>query len=75
MLCPHCGANHAPKKVSDEGQKSRVLDMRHNDAGIRRRRVCSACGKRFTTREVAETSPPPDVQYVRLDLARTEGAD
>lgn len=40
MKCPAC---HAPD--------SRVLDSRPRDYGVRRRRQCSACGHRFTTRE------------------------
>ena len=34
-----------------------VTDTRHSDGGIRRRRICSGCGYRFTTRETADTLP------------------
>ncbi len=40
MQCPHCG--HAD---------SRVVDTRTTSDGIRRRRECLACRKRFTTYE------------------------
>lgn len=40
MKCPHC---------SDAN--SRVIDTRATGDGIRRRRECEACGKRFTTYE------------------------
>ena len=48
MLCPFC-------KKGD----SRVIDSRSADDGnsIRRRRECSACGRRFTTYEVVEKTP------------------
>ena len=48
MKCPKCG--HAD---------SHVIDSRQSNEGnsIRRRRACSACGKRFTTYEVVETAP------------------
>ena len=48
MKCPVC--NH---------QDSRVLDSRPIDdaTSIKRRRECSACGKRFTTYEVIDTVP------------------
>lgn len=48
MKCPFCG-------IID----SRVIDSRSADDGnsIRRRRECSACGKRFTTYETVETIP------------------
>ena len=38
---------------------SRVLDSRpvEDDASIKRRRECTACGKRFTTYEMIETVP------------------
>jgi transcriptional repressor NrdR len=40
MKCPHCGED-----------RSRVIDTRTTGDGIRRRRVCEACTKRFTTYE------------------------
>ena len=48
MRCPYC-------KQLD----SRVIDSRGADDGnsIRRRRECTACGRRFTTYEVVEKMP------------------
>lgn len=48
MKCPFCGT-----------ADSRVIDSRSADDGnsTRRRRECSACGKRFTTYETIETVP------------------
>lgn len=45
MLCPSC----------NEGD-NKVIDSRLTEAGtaIRRRRVCQACGRRFTTKERVE---------------------
>jgi transcriptional repressor NrdR len=40
MKCPHCGT-----------EESRVLDTRPIDNGIRRRRECEGCHRRFTTYE------------------------
>lgn len=40
MKCPHCGED-----------RSRVIDTRTTGDGIRRRRACETCGKRFTTYE------------------------
>lgn len=48
MRCPRCA--HASDRVVD----SRLADQ--GDA-IRRRRVCEACGHRFTTYERMETAP------------------
>lgn len=45
MRCPFC--DHEETNVKD----SRPVD---DDAAIRRRRECPACGKRFTTREKVE---------------------
>ena len=47
MICPFCHVND-----------DRVIDSRTSDAGkaIRRRRVCNACGKRFTTYERFESA-------------------
>ncbi len=48
MKCPYC--------ASDD---TRVIDSRPADdnTSIRRRRICDACGKRFTTYEKVETIP------------------
>ena len=48
MKCPYC--NHLDTKVID----SRPID---DGTAIRRRRICDACGKRFTTYEKVETIP------------------
>lgn len=41
MTCPKC-----------QGQESRVTDKREGGNGLRRRRMCCACGYRWTTYEV-----------------------
>ena len=48
MRCPYCGK-----------EDTRVIDSRpaDGDTSIRRRRICDACGKRFTTYEKIETIP------------------
>lgn len=48
MKCPYCGK-----------EDTRVIDSRpaDGDTSIRRRRICDACGKRFTTYEKIETIP------------------
>jgi transcriptional repressor NrdR len=48
MKCPFCGVFN-----------TRVIDSRpsEDNASIRRRRQCDACGKRFTTYEKVETIP------------------
>ena len=48
MRCPFCGTD-----------KDRVVDSRPSDDGatIRRRRACTACGRRFTTFERVEEAP------------------
>lgn len=48
MKCPFCGKD-----------ETRVIDSRPADdnSSIRRRRLCDACGKRFTTYEKVETLP------------------
>ena len=46
MRCPYC---------SDKDSK--VTDSRVNDAGIRRRRECLNCQRRFTTHERVQTAP------------------
>ena len=45
MKCPHCGHT-----------QSRVIDTRSAGDGIRRRRLCKQCGKRFTTYEQVSTA-------------------
>jgi transcriptional repressor NrdR len=47
MKCPHCG-----------GKDSRVVDTREAGDGIRRRRECQDCNKRFTTYERVALSSP-----------------
>ena len=46
MRCPYC---------SD--RSSRVTDSRTNDVGIRRRRECLNCQRRFTTHERVQSTP------------------
>ena len=48
MKCPYCGK-----------EDTRVIASRpaDGDTSIRRRRICDACGKRFTTYEKIETIP------------------
>jgi len=46
MRCPYCNEN-----------RSRVIDTRETSSGIRRRRKCLACGKRFTTYERVVAGP------------------
>ncbi len=49
MRCPHC--------LSDQGTK--VIDTTHdNRGGVRRRRECKACKKRFSSYERAILSTP-----------------
>lgn len=43
MKCPNCGY-----------EETKVIDSRHMDSKIRRRRGCGECGYRFTTFEMAE---------------------
>lgn len=42
MECPYCG-----------NARTRVIDTTRNARGVRRRRMCKACGKRFSTVERA----------------------
>ena len=57
MKCPFCG-----------DEESKVVDSRHNDdGGIRRRRECLACQRRFTTYEVVESLP---IYVVKRDGSR-----
>ncbi len=59
MKCPHCGKN------SDQ-----VINSREGDgaAFVRRRRLCKACGARFTTYERVEESS--DLFVVKRDGRR-----
>ncbi|MEM7342989.1 MAG: hypothetical protein AAF485_01990 [Chloroflexota bacterium] len=45
MKCPHC-----------ESDQSKVIDTRSNEDGIRRRRQCLGCRKRYSTMEYAPQS-------------------
>ena len=48
MVCPYC-----------EGTRTKVIDTTHDTrGGVRRRRECLACGKRFTTYERSILSAP-----------------
>ncbi len=60
MLCPFCHRDD-----------DRVIDSRSTEAGavVRRRRVCNACHKRFTTYERAETDTR--LMVVKKDGTRT----
>lgn len=59
MRCPYC------KEINSD----KVIDSRLSEAGevIRRRRVCMACNRRFTTKERAE-------QDVKLMVIKRDGA-
>ena len=58
MKCPFCSQ-----------ENTRVIDSRPADdnSSIRRRRLCDACGKRFTTYEKIETIP---VMVIKKDNTR-----
>ena len=60
MKCPYCGQD-----------ASRVVDSRPADdnCSIRRRRVCDACSRRFTTYEKVETIP---VLVIKKDRTREQ---
>jgi transcriptional repressor NrdR len=58
MKCPYCG--HADTKVTDS---------RESDDGIRRRRECLACERRFTTYERVQAAP---LMVVKKDGRREE---
>jgi transcriptional repressor NrdR len=47
MKCPYCGSVH-----------TRVIDTTHDARGIRRRRVCDKCERRFSTVERAILTTP-----------------
>lgn len=67
MKCPFCNQDD-----------TRVVDSRPADdnSSIRRRRLCDACGKRFTTYEKVETIPliviKKDQTRERYDLRKVE---
>ncbi|HMM47502.1 MAG TPA: transcriptional regulator NrdR [Thiobacillaceae bacterium] len=65
MKCAFCGS-----------LDTQVVDSRVNEAGdaIRRRRRCTACGKRFTTWETPELRPPQIVKAngTREDFSETK---
>ena len=46
VICPFCKADN-----------DKVVDSRVSGMSIRRRRECTACGRRFTTREYIEIQP------------------
>lgn len=68
MKCPYCGRDD-----------TKVIDSRPADENnsIRRRRVCDACGKRFTTYEKVETIPliviKKDNNREQYDRSKIEG--
>lgn len=55
MRCPHCG-----------GDETRVIDSRIAGDGIRRRRECQSCRRRFTTYERIA----PELSVVKRDGRR-----
>jgi transcriptional repressor NrdR len=60
MRCPFCGE-----------QETKVTDSRAADDGcsVRRRRECTACGRRFTTYEVVDRTP---LLVIKKDGSREE---
>jgi transcriptional repressor NrdR len=58
MRCPFCGSDH-----------TRVIDTTRDSRGIRRRRVCKDCQKRFSTVERAILTTP---LVVKRDKQREE---
>jgi transcriptional repressor NrdR len=56
--CPYC-----------RGHESRVIDSRSLDEGVRRRRKCLACNKRFTTYERVQ---PHDIFVIKKDGRRED---
>jgi transcriptional repressor NrdR len=58
MKCPYCQGNH-----------TRVIDTREAGEGVRRRRECKGCRKRFTTYEHVAPSNP---MVVKRDGRREE---
>ncbi len=57
MHCPYCSS-----------ENSKVIDSRDADRGIRRRRECLSCSKRFTTYERVETAAT--LVVVKKDMRR-----
>ena len=59
MICPYCGEDN-----------DRVIDSRASEAGqvVRRRRVCAACGRRYTTYERVEKATR--LAVVKRDASR-----
>ena len=60
MKCPYCGQ-----------EENRVVDSRpvEDENSIRRRRMCDACGRRFTTYEKIETIP---LMIIKKDMNREQ---
>ena len=60
MKCPFCSS-----------ENTRVIDSRPADdnSSIRRRRLCDACGKRFTTYETVESLP---IVVIKRDSSRQQ---
>ena len=57
MQCPYCNY-----------KESKVVDSRHTDSNlIRRRRECESCKKRYTTYETIETTP---IMVIKKDNTR-----
>ena len=56
MRCPYC--NHP---------ETRVIDSRDTDSGVRRRRECLKCGRRFTTYETIQLN---DLYVIKKDNRR-----
>ncbi len=56
MRCPYCGK-----------EESKVVDKRNTSRGIRRRRECLGCGKRYTTYERIE---PAEFSVIKKDGRR-----
>jgi transcriptional repressor NrdR len=56
MICPSCKADN-----------DRVVDSRPHGTSVRRRRVCNACGYKFTTYEYIDTVP---LTVVKRDQSR-----
>jgi len=52
MYCPKCKPGDNPGGIVLPGQRTRVVDSRlESNQIVRRRRLCSHCGYRFTTWE------------------------
>lgn len=54
MNCPICTSPHG-----------RVIDSRNASYGIRRRRVCDACGNRWTTQEAVAMGELEAIELLR----------